>query len=66
MAHAAESIRNYVKIWAILMILLVATVLAGWFIHTEPWGILVAMTIAVVKAVLVVLFFMHLKDARRG
>ena len=31
----------------------------------EPWSFLIALFIAVVKAVLVILFFMHVKDASR-
>ena len=42
-----------------------ATVGAAHFHTGEPWSFLIALAIAVIKAVLVVLFFMHLKDASR-
>ena len=67
-AHAASpqiishlSPVRYVVIWAVLMMLTVLTVLA----HEVQMGaanVIVAMAIAVAKATLVSLFFMHLWD----
>jgi cytochrome c oxidase subunit 4 len=49
----------YVGIWAILMMLTGLTVFVS-FIELHQWNIVLALTIATVKATLVVLFFMHL------
>src|SRR5215469_4123911 len=49
----------YVSIWAILMFLTGLTVFVS-FIELHDWNIVLALTIATIKATLVVLFFMHL------
>jgi len=49
----------YVGIWAILMFLTGLTVFVS-FIELHDWNIVLALTIATIKATLVVLFFMHL------
>jgi cytochrome c oxidase subunit 4 len=49
----------YVGIWAILMVLTGVTVFVS-FIELHDWNIVLALTIATIKATLVVLFFMHL------
>jgi len=49
----------YVSIWAILMFLTGLTVFVS-FIELHNWNIVLALTIATIKATLVVLFFMHL------
>ena len=53
---------TYYGIFAVLMVLTAATVGAA-FVDLGPLNILVALTIAVVKASLVVLIFMHVKYA---
>lgn len=63
--HAHHPVGGYVLVWAVLMVLLIATVGAAHFHTGEPWSFLIALIIAVVKAILVALFFMHLKDASR-
>ena len=50
----------YVGIWAVLMVLTGVTVFAS-FIELGDWNIVLALTIASIKATLVVLFFMHVK-----
>ena len=54
---------TYYKVFAALMALLVVTVIATYI----PWGtrigIVIAMAIAIVKATLVVLYFMHVKGS---
>lgn len=45
--------------------LLVATVAAAMLGLPQPFGIIVAMTIAVVKALLVMLYFMHVRHSSR-
>ena len=59
------SLATYLIVFAALMILLVVTVVAAFVINLGNANILVALTIAIVKAVLVVLFFMHVKYASR-
>lgn len=63
--HAHHPVGEYFLVWLALMILLIATVWAANLHTGEPWSFLIALGIAVIKAVLVVLFFMHLKDASR-
>jgi len=59
------TVRQYGEIFAVLMGLLVLTVLAAlipfdrW--HLAKLGISLALTIAIIKATLVVLYFMHVK-----
>ena len=54
---------TYYKVFAALMVLLVLTVVATYI----PWGtrisIVIAMAIAIIKATLVVLYFMHVKGS---
>jgi cytochrome c oxidase subunit 4 len=56
---------EYGKVWIALIVLLLATVGASYLPTGEPWSFLIALAIAVAKAVLVILFFMHVKDASR-
>ena len=62
MAHEASK-RTYYIVFAILMALLVVTVAAAF----APWGsrigIVIAMAVAIVKATLVVIYFMHVKGS---
>ena len=55
------SLQTYLVIFALLMVLLVVTVLAAFYVDLGAANILVALLIALVKAALVVLFFMHVK-----
>ena len=54
----------YLAVFASLMVLTVVTVAASRF-DFGPWNTVVALGIAVVKATLVVFFFMHLKWSSR-
>jgi cytochrome c oxidase subunit IV len=64
-AHAVHvPTRVYYWNFAALMILLVITLVAAYFDLGE-WNLLIAITIAVIKAVLIVLFFMHLAYSTR-
>jgi cytochrome c oxidase subunit IV len=56
--------RTYVKIYFALLALLAATV-GAVYIHLGPFNIVLALAIAIVKAILVILFFMHVKEAPR-
>jgi cytochrome c oxidase subunit 4 len=57
-------VRTNVVVFVILLVLLFATVGAA-YLPLGPWHFPVAMTIAVTKAVLIVLFFMHLLHSHR-
>jgi cytochrome c oxidase subunit 4 len=61
--HVAP-VRNYLLVFAALMVLTAITVGAA-FMHFGPFNNVVAMAIAVTKATLVVLFFMHVKYSTR-
>jgi cytochrome c oxidase subunit IV len=57
-------VRTYVQIFVALIVLLFATIGAA-YLPLGPLHFPVAMTIAVAKAVLIVLFFMHLLHSHR-
>lgn len=57
-------IRVYLIIYAILMVLLFVTVGAA-FVNLGPLNFPTAMTIAAIKAVLIVLYFMHVKFGQK-
>lgn len=63
--HHIVSIATYLKVFGALMVLLVMTLVVYFFMDlSHIWGpanIIVAMVIAVAKALLVVMFFMHVK-----
>jgi len=65
MSDVIVSVRAYVLVWAALMALLAATV--GVDMVDLGWGnTALALCIAILKAALVGLFFMHLRYAKRG
>ena len=64
-AHDHNPMGTYLKVFAVLIVLLLVTVLATYLPTKEPWSFLLALAIAVVKAVVVILFFMHVKEASR-
>jgi cytochrome c oxidase subunit 4 len=59
------SLATYLIVFAALMILLVLTVVASFYVNLGGANILVALFIAIIKAALVVLYFMHVKYASR-
>jgi cytochrome c oxidase subunit 4 len=61
-AHTSSPLKNYFGIW---LTLLVCTGLTVWaaFLDLGRFNAAVALTIATFKAILVALFFMHLKGA---
>jgi cytochrome c oxidase subunit 4 len=59
------SLATYFGVFAMLMLLLVLTVVAAFWVNLGGMNILVALSIAIVKALLVVLYFMHVKYASR-
>ncbi len=69
--HTEHSVHNHVLplkvyygVFAALMILLVATVAVA-HVHLGAFNIYVAMSIAILKGVLVVLYFMHVRYSNR-
>ena len=60
MAHSG--VRLYVAVFAALLVLTVATVAVS-YVDLGPVSVVVALAIAFTKAVLVVLFFMHLRES---
>ena len=64
MAHHVASIKSYLLVFAALMVLTALTVGVA-FIDLGVFNDIVAMTIAVIKAVLVVLIFMHVWHSSR-
>jgi cytochrome c oxidase subunit 4 len=62
MSEHEHSVGFYVGILVALLLLTGITVGAA-FVNLHAWNPVVALTIASVKAVLVVLFFMHVKGA---
>jgi len=57
-------IKVYLAVFAALIILLAITIGVA-FLHLGPFNVAAALFIAVVKATLVVLFFMHVKYSSR-
>lgn len=54
----------YLVVWAVLLLLLLAT----WGLaqlNLQPLGLLIAMTIAVTKMLLIILYFMHVRYSSR-
>jgi cytochrome c oxidase subunit IV len=60
--HSSSPLRGYVGIWLALLAGTALTVFAAR-IDLGPFNAAVALTIATVKALLVALFFMHIKGA---
>jgi len=61
--HIVEK-RTYYSVFAALMILLAATIGIA-YIHLGRFNILAALTIATMKAVLIILYFMEVKYSSR-
>jgi cytochrome c oxidase subunit IV len=64
MSAHAHAIRNYFIIFGVLMLGTVLTVIAA-FQDFGAMNAVIALTIAVIKAVCVVLVFMHVWDSKR-
>ncbi|HEY8668292.1 MAG TPA: cytochrome C oxidase subunit IV family protein [Tepidisphaeraceae bacterium] len=62
--HAHSPHRTYLLVFAALIVLLALTVVAAHF-NFGTWSLIIAMLIAATKAVLVVLFFMHVWGSTR-
>lgn len=64
MSEHIVPVRTYVLIFTALMVLTVVTVAVS-FVDLGDWSVVVALAIACTKAVLVILFFMHVKYSSR-
>lgn len=64
MTEHITSVRTYVLVFLALMVLTAVTVMVA-FQDFGAWNDVVALTIAVIKASLVVLFFMHIYHSAR-
>lgn len=62
MANHVPGTRIYARVAAALMVLLVLTILAG-LMDIGPLNTVIAMVIAIIKAALVAMFFMHLSTS---
>src|SRR5262245_8938885 len=56
--------RVYFTVFGALMVMLAVTVGVA-YIHLGKWNVIAAMTIAVTKAVLIILYFMHVRYSSR-
>jgi len=58
-------VRTYLMVFVALMVLMILTVAAAFLPHDKMgnWSITIALAVATVKAVLVILYFMHVKYA---
>ena len=65
MSEHIVPIRIYVTIFLALLVGTALTVWAGLQSFPEPFNVVIAMTIAVIKATLVVLYFMHVRYSSR-
>jgi cytochrome c oxidase subunit IV len=65
MPHPVISRTTYFVIYIVLLVLMGLTVGTA-YIELGPWHLIVAMVIAVVKAALILLYFMHLRYSGRA
>ena len=61
LAHRIVPVSTYLMVFGALLLLTGLTVFAAFHHLGDPWNDVVALSIAVTKATLVVLFFMHVK-----
>jgi cytochrome c oxidase subunit 4 len=64
-AHLHVTVKGYLTIFGLLMVLLALTVAAAFLPHFGYLSIIIAMLIAFIKATVVVLYFMHVKFSSR-
>ena len=64
LTHKSDGLGTYIVVYVLLMLLLAATVVAG-SADLGEWNTVIALTIAVIKALLVVLFFMHVRHSSK-
>ena len=62
MSENTVSTKTYVRVWVSLLILLGVTVGAA-YVHLGWFNIAAAVTVAVLKAVIIILYFMHVRHS---
>jgi cytochrome c oxidase subunit 4 len=62
MTHEITSPKTYFAVFIALLVLTVTTAVVA-FVDLGPFNILVALTIAFIKAYLVIMYFMHVKQS---
>ena len=62
MENKISSPRTYIIIYLALLLLLASTIAAA-FVNLGVWNLVIAVMIAVAKATLVILFFMHVRQS---
>ena len=62
--HHIVPVKTYLAVFAGLVVLLILTVVVAFF-HFGPFNKVIALVIAISKAVLIVAFFMHLRYSPR-
>jgi cytochrome c oxidase subunit IV len=61
LSHHVVTVKTYLLVFSALLVLTAITVAVAFQHLGDPWNDVVALAIAVTKATLVVLFFMHVK-----
>lgn len=64
MTQHVDSIKTYTGIWAVLLVLTAVTTAVA-YVDLGAFSVVVALTIAVIKMLLVALFFMHIRHSTR-
>ncbi|HEY3898120.1 MAG TPA: cytochrome C oxidase subunit IV family protein [Chthoniobacter sp.] len=64
MSHTVVSLKTYIATFVSLMVLLIITVVVA-YVDLGELNLAAAMAIAVLKAVLIILFFMHIRYGRK-
>jgi cytochrome c oxidase subunit 4 len=64
MTQHVDSIKTYTGIWAVLLALTAITTAVA-YVDLGAFSVVVALTIAVIKMLLVALFFMHVRHSTR-
>lgn len=68
MSEKAEHAHPSVLLYIVIFLALVAGTILTWtiaFVNLGPWNPVVALTIAVIKATLVILYFMHVRYSNK-
>ena len=65
MSEHVVPVKYYIGVFLALMVLTTLTVVVATYELPGIWNVVVALTIAVIKATLVVLFFMHVRWSSR-
>jgi len=59
-----DSVKTYAAVWIVLLILTAVTTTVA-YVDLGPFSVVVALTIAAVKMLLVALFFMHIRHSTK-